>query len=105
MNTADLKPESTVNREIGNKSELFGGRVHATLAAFDLERRNVKTVDPVDFNRLILAGLQRTRGAELSVAGELLPRVQVYGGYALLDTRIVQSNDLASGVLTLRYRW
>ncbi len=97
-NNADLQPESTVNRELGNKSDLFGGRLQATLAAFDLERRNVKTVDPVDFNRLILAGRQRTRGAELSLAGEIVPRVQLYGGYAFLDTRILESNNLVSGV-------
>lgn len=97
-NNAELEPESTVNKEIGNKSDLFGGRLQAALAAFDLERRNVKTVDPVDFNRLILAGRQRTRGAELSLAGELVRRVQIYGGYAFLDTRILESNDTASGV-------
>lgn len=97
-NNADLEPESTINREIGNKSDLLGGRLQATLAAFDLERRNVKTLDPVDFNRLILAGRQRTRGVELSLAGEVVRRVQLYGGYAFLDTRILESNDLASGV-------
>ena len=97
-NNAELEPESTVNKEAGNKSEFFGGRIQATLAAFDLQRRNVKTADPVDFNRLILAGRQRTRGAELSLAGELSRRIQIYGGYAFLDTRILESNDTASGV-------
>ncbi len=97
-NNAQLQPETTVNYEIGNKSDLLRGRLQATVSLFDLSRNNVKTVDPVDFNRLILAGKQRTRGAEVSLAGDILPRWSVYGGYALLDSRIVEANDLSAGV-------
>ncbi len=98
VSSADLQPETTINYEVGNKSEFLGSRIQVTTALFHLQRNNVRTVDPVDFNRLILAGRQRTQGVEISVAGEILRNWNVYGGYAWLDSRILKSNDLAGGV-------
>lgn len=98
VNNQQLEPEGAKNYEIGVKSELLGNKLTATVAAFRLERTNVKTVDPVDPTRLLLSGLQRTNGAEVSLAGSILKRWNVYGGWALLDARIARSNDVTSGV-------
>ena len=97
-NNTDLKPETTENYEIGSKNDLLGGRLSATVAAFQLSRSNIKTTDPIDPNRLVLVGKQRTAGVELSLAGTLARRWSVYGGYAWLSTRILRSNSVSSGV-------
>lgn len=99
VSTADLGPETTINLEGGIKSELLGGRLLLTAAVFDLRRNNVRTPDPVDFSRLILAGSQRARGAEASITGSITRRWSVLAGYAWLDTRILKSNDSVEGVL------
>lgn len=97
-NNADLKPEITQNYEIGSKTDLLGGRMTATVAVFRLDRTNIKTTDPVDPNRLVLVGRQRTDGAEVSLSGSLRPRWNVYGGYAWLATKILRSNNVSTGV-------
>jgi catecholate siderophore receptor len=97
-NTEDLKPETAENYETGIKHDLLGGRLSTSLAAFRLARNNLRTIDPVDPNRLILVGKQRTEGLEFSISGTVVGGWSVYGGWAWLNTRILRSNDVSSGV-------
>jgi catecholate siderophore receptor len=97
-NNDELKPETTANYEGGVKFELLGGKLASTVSAFHLMRNNIKTTDPVDPTRLILAGEQRTNGIEVSFSGRLARGLDVYGGYAWLDARILKSTSLSSGV-------
>lgn len=97
-NNADLKPETTDNYEGGVKFETLGGKLSTTVSAFHLIRNNIKTTDPVDPTKLVLAGEQRTNGIELSFDGRLTSHLDIYGGYAWLDARILKSNSLSSGV-------
>jgi len=97
-NTADLKPEDTLSYEVGAKSTLFGDRISVSAAAFRLDRRNVRTRDPIDPSRLVLVGRQQSDGVELNAAGRLLPGWDLRGGITFLDPVIIQSNDVSSGV-------
>jgi catecholate siderophore receptor len=97
-NNADLKPEQSRNLELGFKSELLGRRLTMTVAAFRLDRTNIKTTDPVDPLKLVLVGAQRTDGAELSFSGNPWRRLEIIGGYAWLDPVIRRSNTVTSGV-------
>ncbi|HUQ50532.1 MAG TPA: TonB-dependent siderophore receptor [Terriglobales bacterium] len=99
-NNQDLKPEISQNYEVGAKFDLLSGRISTNFAVFRLERNNIKTTDPSDSTKLVLVGKQKTDGAELSFTGKLARGWDVYGGYALLSTRIVRSNTLASGIRT-----
>jgi catecholate siderophore receptor len=98
-NNAELKPENTDNYEGGAKFEMLNGKLFSTISVFHLARHNIKTTDSVDPTKLVLAGLQRTNGIEWSFNGRLTRRLDVVGGYAWLDSRILKSNSLSSGVL------
>ena len=68
-----LDPETATQHEAGFKSVLFGGRLNASLALFDLTKTNVATEDPFNAGFVIPVGEVRSRGAELSIQGEIAP--------------------------------
>lgn len=76
-----LKPESSVNREIGAKWDIKPD-LQASAALYRLERGNVAVVDPADVTKLILVDGQYVRGVELGLAGRVTDAWQLMGGYA-----------------------
>ena len=97
-NNAELKPEMTRNYEFGIKAEVPQWRLNATLAAFRLDRDNIKTTDPQNPARLLLVGEQRTDGIEATVSGSPLRKLRFTAGYALLSARITKSNNVSAGI-------
>lgn len=93
---ADLDPEQNRAVELGTKWQILDHRILLTGAVFHMEKTNARTQDPNDPDDvLVLDGRQRVRGIELGIAGEVLPRVNVYAGYTYLDTEILESRDPA----------
>ncbi|MFT3815488.1 MAG: TonB-dependent siderophore receptor [Acidovorax sp.] len=88
-NNADLKPEQTVNLEIGSKTDLFDGAASFTAALYQLTRRDVKYTDPI-LNKLVNVGEQRSRGLELTFAGQVRPGWQVIVGYSYLNAVVTK---------------
>ena len=84
-NGSSFKPESGNQWEAGVKIDLDEGASSITLAAFDLERRNVLQSDPVNDGYSIAVGKQRTQGAELGWASDLGNGLSLMGGYAYLS--------------------
>src|SRR4029453_3297433 len=82
----------------GAKTELFRHRLTLTTSIFRLDRTNVKTRDPLDPNKLVLVGRQRSQGLEIAAGGSVLPGGNVSGGLTFLDPTILRSNDVSSGV-------
>ena len=66
-NNAEMAPEQTVNKELGAKFDLLGGRASLTAAVFRLQRDHIKATDPAT-NKIIPMGTQRTDGLELTFA-------------------------------------
>jgi catecholate siderophore receptor len=97
-NNEELKPELTRNYEAGVKATFQPMRLNATLSVFRLDRNNIKTTDPLNPTQLILVGEQRTDGIELTVSGSPVRKLDVFGGYSLLDARITKSNNVSAGV-------
>jgi catecholate siderophore receptor len=97
-NNTELKPELTRNYEAGVKAQFQPFRLNATLSIFRLDRNNIKTTDPLDSTKLLLVGEQRTDGIEVTVSGSPLRKLDVIAGYALLDARIIKSNNVSAGV-------
>ncbi len=95
---ASLSPESFRNQEIGAKWDLKP-ELQATLAIYRLERRHVAITDPSNPTLLLLVDGQRVEGAELGLAGSLLPRWQVMAAAAWQDGRLLsdQSATLREG--------
>ena len=98
VNNEELEPERTTSYETGVKAELFRHRLTLTTSVFRLDRTNVKTRDPLDPNKLVLVGEQRSQGVEIAAAGSILPGWNVSGGLTFLDPTILRSNDVSSGV-------
>jgi iron complex outermembrane recepter protein len=97
-----LPPESAQQWEIGAKTELFDGRLRATLAYYDLTKQNVATSDFTPEHSCfgggvgscsIAVGEVRSRGPELDIQGEILPGWNVIATYANQDVRVTKSTN------------
>ncbi|MBW6531345.1 TonB-dependent siderophore receptor [Sphingomonas sp. RRHST34] len=94
-NNAELAPEQTVNREVGAKYTLLGGRLALQTAGFILRRTGIKGADPAEPITLLPIGTQRTRGLELSGQLDLPAGLHAIAGYSYLDARVTASANPA----------
>ncbi|ABW28387.1 TonB-dependent siderophore receptor [Acaryochloris marina] len=90
-------PETASGFEVGVKGEFLDGNMFATLAYFDITKRNVATTDPNNPFFSIATGEQRSQGVELDIAGEILPGWNVIANYAYTDARVTEDNDIPVG--------
>lgn len=92
QNSDDLTPTKTENYEIGAKWDV-NDHLNVTLALFEMSQTNIQNKDPNDPKGLsaILAGEQKTKGVELSVAGQLTDQLSVLAGYSYMDGKIEES--------------
>ena len=88
-----LEPSRGTQYEVGIKAELFDKRLSATLAAYDIAKTNVPTVDPIDDQYSIALGEVKSRGIELDVAGEILPGWKIIASGYLNDAYVSKDND------------
>ncbi|HBC01545.1 MAG TPA: TonB-dependent siderophore receptor [Pseudomonas sp.] len=86
-------PEKGIAHEVGIKYELPGHDLSVTAALFHITKENVLTSDPVDSNYQIAAGEARSRGFDISVAGNITPQWRVIGGYAYVDAEVTESSS------------
>lgn len=94
---SEMAPEQTTNVEVGTKLDWLGGRLSTTAALFQLERTDIKNTDPIT-KAIVPVGTQRTRGLELTAAGEVASGWQLSAGYAYLDAEITESVAVQNGV-------
>ncbi|MGH8716890.1 MAG: TonB-dependent receptor, partial [Burkholderiales bacterium] len=94
-NSDQLKPTQTVNKEIGAKLDI-GAKASLTAALFDMSQTNIQVADPVNPNFSVPVGKQRTRGLELTFAGEIAPRWEIISGYAYMNGTITESTERTS---------
>jgi iron complex outermembrane recepter protein len=75
-----LPPQTAEQWEVGAKTELLDGRFNATLAYYDLKKKNLPVaIDPLT-NKAV--GQAESRGIEFDLSGEILPGWSVIGSYA-----------------------
>jgi catecholate siderophore receptor len=89
VTNATLEPETATNYEVGARWDVLPGLTLST-AIFQLERNNVKSVNPAVPGTFVQSGQQRTQGAELGLQGDVTRNWQVFGGYAYLNARVTQ---------------
>lgn len=76
--------------EGGVKQSFLNNRVLATLALYELQRRNVLVPDPIDpFTYSIQTGLQRSRGLEIEINGQITPGLNLNATYAAIEAIVV----------------
>ncbi len=91
-NSLAIAPEETRSFELGTKWDLFNNRLSVGVAVFRTEKTNARTEDPANpADIIVLDGLQRVEGIELSAAGSITEQWKVFGGYALMKSDVVKS--------------
>jgi len=86
-------PEKGIAHEVGIKYELPEHDLSVTAALFHITKENVLTSDPLDSNYQVAAGEARSRGFDISVAGNITPQWRVIGGYAYVDAEVTESSS------------
>jgi iron complex outermembrane receptor protein len=93
-------PEQGVAHEVGIKYDLADRDLSLTAALFHIVKENVLTSDPLDSTRSIAAGEVRSRGFDISLAGNITPQWRVIGGYAYVDAEVTESTSATMPVGT-----
>lgn len=86
--TGKREPEESEQAEAGLKANLWGGKAQTTLAVYELTRENVAIPDRTGITRQL--GSQRSRGVELEIAAEPLPRLRTFFSYAYTDAELTR---------------
>lgn len=86
-------PEKGIAHEVGIKYERPEHDLSVTAALFHITKENVLTSDPLDSNYQVAAGEARSRGFDISVAGNITPQWRVIGGYAYVDAEVTESSS------------
>ncbi len=95
VNGQPFVPEQGRALEAGAKWEAPGKRLGATLAVFDIRKRNVVYNNGAGNNAV--AGQVRSRGAELELAGQISPQWRVTASLGHYDTTVLQDQTLQVG--------
>jgi iron complex outermembrane receptor protein len=110
-NGLGLDPEISTQFEAGYKQVALDGKLHTTVAAYQLTKRN--RADYSLFPLIQTVGVARSRGLEVDVLGQITPRLATIASYAYTDAKVTsdpqfQGTRLAnvarhSGSLWLRW--
>jgi catecholate siderophore receptor len=92
--TQQVKPEKFNNYEVGVKWDVRPA-LSFTTAAYRLDRKNTRAIDPNDPTRIIQTGSQRTDGFEVGLNGNLTPDWRIAGGYAYQNAYISSATTAA----------
>lgn len=93
----NFKPLESDLKEIGVKSDWFNSSLMVNISMFEINQRNLlmNANDPLDVNRLIERGAQRSRGIEFESSGFIQPNWQFNAGYSYVDAIIRDDFNLA----------
>lgn len=73
--------------EVGSKGSFDGGRGEASLALYQIVRKNLSITDPNDRNNVLAVGEQSSRGVELNARWRVAPAWQLAGHASYTDAR------------------
>jgi len=80
--------------EGGIKQSFLNNRLLATLSIYELQRRNVLVPDPVDpFTFSIQTGLQRSRGLEIELNGQIARGFNLNATYTAIEAIVVEDTQ------------
>ncbi len=97
---SNFKPLESDLKEIGAKSEWLEGNLMVNISMFEINQKNLlmNANDPLDVNRLVERGAQRSRGIELESSGFIKPNWQFNVGYSYIDAIVTEDlNPLVVG--------
>jgi outer membrane receptor for ferric coprogen and ferric-rhodotorulic acid len=94
-NGALLNPVTGTNYEAGIKGEFLGGRLNASLAAFQIDQKNLPDqLPPCDggIECYSAAGKVRSRGFEAEVSGLITEDWRVFAGYTYINAKYLENS-------------
>ena len=83
--------------ELGTKFDFLDGLGAATLAAYQIVRKDFSVADPNNPNSTLQAGRQTSRGIELAGRLQATPRLTFEGNYAYVDARFDAFTETVDG--------
>jgi iron complex outermembrane recepter protein len=88
-----IEPTRGSQFEVGIKTEFLDGKLAATLAAYQITKTNILTIDPVDPDFSIPIGEARSRGIEIDLAGEPLPGWNIITSFFVNESIITRGDE------------
>ncbi len=95
------KPEQTENLELGTKWNILGDKLLASAAVFQITKDDVMEGADYDTTGTLNTGKNRVDGVEVSLVGNITPRLSTQFGAALMNAKILNSVDPANEGKTL----
>jgi len=92
-----FEPVKSVAGDVGVKWENSDKNLGATLSAFAIRKKNVKTADPEHAGFSITAGEVRSQGVELDLSGRLHTHWRTTASLSYTDAEIYKDNNLIEG--------
>jgi len=94
---ASFEAEHGRASEAGVKWENAARNAGATLALFDIRKRNALTADPLHAGYSVAAGEVRSRGMDLDFSGQLTRSWRANASLSYIDAEVTRDNTLAVG--------
>ncbi|NIF28470.1 TonB-dependent receptor [Pantoea sp. Tr-811] len=88
--------------EVGSKFDVLDGRGAATVALYQIVRKDFAVRDSSNPNLTVQAGQQTSRGIELSGRLQVTPKLLAEGNYAYVDAQYDRFNEAVNGVSVSR---
>jgi len=88
------EPEQTENIELGSKWNLFGDRLLATAAVFQITKSDVMEGADYETTGTLNTGKNRVEGVELSLVGNITKTLSTQFGAALMNAKILETASL-----------
>ena len=95
-NGSPFRPTTGEGMEAGAKFQPPGMNLLISAAYYSITQKNVLTADPTNVLFSVQTGKVRSRGFEFEVRGNITPELEVAGGYALTDPRIVSDTTITN---------
>nr|WP_213030480.1 TonB-dependent siderophore receptor [Acinetobacter marinus] len=89
-------PEESKSVELGSKFQ-WQDDSELSVAVFDMKKKNVLMVDPVDSNYEATAGEVRSRGVEVDVRHRWTDQLAMSANYSYTDAEVTKDNYLPKG--------
>jgi len=97
FNNNSFKPVKSLAADAGIKWENTDKTLGATLSAFTIRKKNVKTNDPVNSGFSVTAGEVRSEGLEFDLSGRIADNWRITTSATYTDAKVHKDNNLVEG--------
>lgn len=88
-----FEPEHANQVEFGIKTNLFAGRLNATLSVYDIRVANVVTADPTNIFNSLQGGEVESKGIELDLDARPVKGLSILAGFSYNDSKVIKGDD------------